>query len=127
MGTKGNRTKGVFDTNILIDFLRGDNRARDVFANQICVISRIVWMEILIGVVGKKEEGMVRDFLSSFEVMELTPEIAESAVVLRAERNLRLPDAIILATAIALRCPLYTRNTKDFKTTWSEVRVPYRV
>jgi len=83
-------------------------------------------MEILAGS-GDDEEASLREFLGSFEVIELSAEVAEEAVLIRKARRLRLPDAIILATARICRCRLFTRNTKDFKTSWPEVVVPYKM
>lgn len=57
------------------------------------------------------EEG-VRDFLASrFEIVALDDTIAELAVRLRRTHRLRLPDAIIWATAKAHEAVLVTRNT----------------
>ena len=41
--------------------------------------------------------------------------IAYRAAVLRATVNIKLPDAIIAATALSTGTPLVTRNVKDFK------------
>lgn len=41
--------------------------------------------------------------------------IARVAAHLRAASNIRLPDAIIAASALSTRTPLATRNIKDFK------------
>ena len=52
--------------------------------------------------------------VSGWNRSPLTPEVAEEAVRLRKEHHLKLPDAIIYATARAHGCLLVTRNTKDF-------------
>ena len=44
----------------------------------------------------------------------ISQDIAERSVALRQEYKLKLPDAIILATAQLHRLELITRNTKDF-------------
>jgi predicted nucleic acid-binding protein len=44
-----------------------------------------------------------------------------------ARLRLRLPDAIILATAQVEGCNLLTRNTRDFSPSWPEIRVPYSI
>lgn len=116
----------VLDTNILIDFLSGDERAAAILEGD-CIISRIVWMELLVGVHGTRDEKPVRAFLNTFRLEEITADIAEEAIALRAARKLRLPDAILLATARLSGYPLVTRNTKDFKAAWPEVMIPYRV
>ncbi|MBX3054634.1 MAG: PIN domain-containing protein [Caldilineaceae bacterium] len=120
--------KVVFDTNILIDYLGGnESAAAEIQRYTEPIISRITWLEILVGVGEKDEEAAIRSFLRGFTVHELDEVTAEIALNLRRERRLRLPDAIILATAHAHSCLLLTRNTRDFKTTWPEIYVPYEV
>ncbi len=52
--------------------------------------------------------------LSTFNIINISQDIAERSVALRQEYKLKLPDAIILATAQLHRLELITRNTKDF-------------
>ncbi|MBI3958362.1 MAG: PIN domain-containing protein [Chloroflexi bacterium] len=119
--------KAVFDTNILIDYLNGDEvAAAEIQRYSEAVISRITWLEVLVGVRESAEEAEVRAFLGAFTVHELDGPTAELAVALRRGRRLRLPDAIILATAHAQSCLLISRNTREFRTDWPETRVPYQ-
>ena len=120
--------KVVFDTNILIDYLDGnESAAATIQRYSEPIISRVTWLEVLAGVREKDEEAAIRMFLRGFMVHEMDELIAEIALKLRRERRLRLPDAIILATAHAHSCLLLTRNTRDFKTAWPEIHVPYGV
>jgi predicted nucleic acid-binding protein len=41
--------------------------------------------------------------------------IAEQAATLRRTHRTKLADSIIAATALVIRAPLLTRNTRDFK------------
>ena len=63
----------------------------------------------------------------NFEIIPLDLAVAESAVQLRRAHRLRLPDAIIWATAQVNDAVLVTRNTKDFNADWDGVRIPYAV
>jgi predicted nucleic acid-binding protein len=40
---------------------------------------------------------------------------------------MRLPDAIIWATAQVQDAVSVTRNTKDFHADWEDIRVPYQI
>ena len=60
-----------------------------------------------------------------FGRVEIMEAVAEQAVQLRREHRLRLPDAIILASARVEQCLLVTRNTRDFKPAGPDIRVPY--
>lgn len=120
--------KVVFDTNILIDYLDGNPAAAaEIQRYSEPIISRITWLEVLTGVLIKEEEHEVRRFLSGFVIHEIDEPTAEIALQLRRERRLRLPDALILATAHIHSCLLITRNTRDFKPEWPEIHVPYAV
>ena len=57
--------------------------------------------------------------------IELSRKIAEIAVEERRKRGLKLPDAVILASADSEGCILVTRNTKDFDSSDPRVRFPY--
>jgi toxin FitB len=52
--------------------------------------------------------------LSSLRELELTSTIAEQTIQIRKIRKLKLPDAVIAATAIVSNLTIITRNTSDF-------------
>lgn len=115
----------VFDTNIVIDALNGVTEADAEYSRyERVLISRITWMEVLIGADG--DDTQLRDFLEAyFQIIPLDLVVSENAVQLRRAYHIRLPDAIIWATAKAYDAVLVTRNTKDFKPEWDGIRVPY--
>ncbi|WP_139349941.1 type II toxin-antitoxin system VapC family toxin [Thioalkalivibrio denitrificans] len=120
--------KAVFDTNILVDYLNGfPQAAEELNRYSRRLISQITWMEVLVGCRDDGEEQLVREFLATFDVVPINAEVAESAVMLRRANRLRLPDAIILATAECSHALLVTRNTKDFPSDTPGIRVPYNV
>jgi predicted nucleic acid-binding protein len=73
------------------------------------------------------DEHPTRSVLLTFELLPLTPAVAERAFVLRRDRRLKFPDAVILATAQTADLLLVTRNTKDFSQIDPQIRIPYRV
>ncbi len=120
--------KGLFDTNILIDYLAGiDEARRELALYRSSLISVITWMEVLVGAADDEEERALRSFLSKFRLLEVDQAIGELAVSLRRRRKIRLPDAVIWATAQANDALLVTRNTKSFPEGAPGVRVPYRI
>jgi predicted nucleic acid-binding protein len=83
-------------------------------------------MEVLVG--SKGDDTNLRDFLATcFDVLPLDIPVAETAVVLRRTHRMRLPDAIIWATAQVYSAILVTRNTKNFDPDWGGIRVPYTI
>ena len=115
----------VFDTNIVIDALNGVPAADTEYANyERVLISRVTWIEVLVG--AEDDEVRLREFLENyFEIMPLDLAVSEAAVRLRREHRLRLPDAVIWATALTNDATLVTRNTRDFSPAWSGIRMPY--
>jgi predicted nucleic acid-binding protein len=58
------------------------------------------------------EEAAARDFLSGCAIIDITQEIREKAILIRRFRkSLKLPDAIIAATAIELESMLLSTDT----------------
>src|SRR5205823_1403542 len=77
-----------------------------------CCISIISWMEVLAGARTEADEDVRRGFLAHFRIVPLTPEVAEEAVRLRRQHRLKLPDAIIWASALNENCVMVSRNTR---------------
>lgn len=106
----------LFDTNILIDLFSGRHEAKqalDAWPPQ-NAISLITWMEVMVGAKKYNQEHRTRLAMSAFNIIGVSQEIAERSVALRQEYGMKLPDAIILATAQVHHLELVTRNTKDF-------------
>jgi len=119
--------KALLDTNILIDYLNGIEAAQvEIRRYETPLISTITWMEVMVGV-DKNEEQSVRSFLSHFSLINIDAKVAEIAVSIRRELKIRLPDAVIWASARRENALLVSRNTKDFPSDSPEVRVPYEL
>ena len=119
------RKNVLFDTNILIDYLSGVPQARlEVERYSKRAISIITWMEVMAGTT-PKDEKPIRAFLLTFSILPVIAEVAERAFVLRRQRKIKLPDAIIQATAQEEDRLLITRNTRDFPGHDPDIRIPY--
>ena len=118
--------KAVFDTNILIDYLVGNLLAKkEIEQYQSPQISIITKMEILVGMTDNEE--IIKEFLNGFNIIPLNDEIAEIAVNIRKENKIKIPDAIIWATAKYTDSLLITRNTKDFQELGADIKIPYNI
>jgi len=119
--------KVLFDTNILIDYMNGIDLAKaEIGRYQDSAISIITWMEVMAGS-NAEDEARIRAFLAVFRCLPITTEVVERAFAVRKQRKLKLPDAIILATAETAGRLLITRNTRDFPADDPGVRIPYRL
>lgn len=120
-------TKVLFDTNILIDHMSGiDLAGAELGRYKDRAISIITWLEVMAGS-SSEDESRIRAFLTAFRCLPITTEVAERSFVVRRQRKLKLPDAIILATAETADRLLITRNTRDFPADDPGVRIPYRL
>ena len=118
--------KALFDTNILIDYLNGrDEAQRELAAYRQRLISIVTWMEVLAGARHDAEADVIAMFLRDFRLVELSRDVAREAVDIRRTHRLKLPDAVIWASARTESALLVTRNTKDFPPHHAGVRVPY--
>src|SRR3990167_5567835 len=107
--------KALFDTNILIDYLNGEMQAKhEIERYEFVAISIVTYIEVLVGIRDSTLVDPVKQFLGRFVVFSLDATIAERTVHMRQQLKLKVPDAVILATALQEACILVTRNTKDF-------------
>ena len=115
----------LLDTNVLIDVLKGETTARDwLEEQQQPAISVITWSEVLVGC-RTAESQTVEAWLDSFERLPLDRDVARESVQARQRHGLKVPDAIILATARCHGLTLATRNSKDFPLSLGDVLHPY--
>lgn len=118
--------KALFDTNILIDYLNGVPEAElacDHYVDK--AISVVTWMEIMEGVADDEAERLlVEAFLAQFELLPIDHHLALEASRVREAHAMRLPDAVIQATANLSGRVLVTRDTRDFAP-GEMVLVPY--
>jgi predicted nucleic acid-binding protein len=118
--------RAVFDTNLLIDYLNGVSEAgKEIGRYDQGFISVLTWMEVMAGAaapVAAATEG----FLSGFGLIALDDAVARRAVAVRQKYRMKLPDAIIWASAMVNNMLLVTRNTRDFPSDDPGVRMPYQ-
>ena len=110
----------LVDTDILIDFLRGYNKAIsfiEKFSSQI-ILSPIVVAELYAGVKGTHELAVLDNFVSHFRVIPITYEIAKVGGLYKRDfgksHGVGLADAILAATAEKEEAELKTLNVKHY-------------
>jgi predicted nucleic acid-binding protein len=118
--------KALIDSVILIDYLQGLAKAKaEINRYSEPLYSIISWMEVMCGAETEEEEASAKLLFRSMHRVDLTSRIAQKAVGERKHSGLKLPDAVILATADCEGCILVTRNTRDFDPRDPRVRIPY--
>lgn len=110
----------LIDSNILIHILAGDLPERTYsivreICNQSFLVSIISKIELL-GWRNGTPDGlaMARNLLLEADIISLSDPISDIAINIRQKKAIKLPDAVIAASAIFLNATLVTRNIKDF-------------
>jgi predicted nucleic acid-binding protein len=118
----------LFDSTVLIDCLNGlPDAVATIKQNSGAWISVISWIEVMAGAQSTPGSDKIKLFLMDFLCLPLDDQIAEQASLLRHQKKLKLPDAIIFATAQVHHAVLITSNTRDFSEKMPGVRVPYKM
>lgn len=118
--------KAVFDRDVLIDFLQGVPEAQtEINRYSEPLYSVISWMEVMCGAESAQERQAADSLFKSMRLVGLSAQVAAKAVEEQTNSRLKLPDAMILASADCEGCILVTRNTKDFGKDDPRVRFPY--
>ena len=112
--------KYLIDSNIVIGYL--DNKLPESgmlfmheIINSIPQISVITKIEILRFNTHETAYKILEDFIGISIVYDLSHDIVDQTILLCKSKKIKLPDAIISATAMANGMTLLTRNTSDFK------------
>lgn len=110
----------LIDTNVVCDYfmaaLPASGRA---FMNQIIPsvpnISIVTQIELLSWDIDQSSEQIIQHFILHSKIFDLSPEIVSRCATIRKARKLKMPDAIIAATALVNNLTLVTRNIIDFR------------
>jgi predicted nucleic acid-binding protein len=112
----------LWDTNTAIYFLQqqfpinAEKYIDSILQTNIPVISAITEIELLCWKTASKNDlKVLNNFIQDATVIELEQEIKSKTAEIRKANKIKLPDAIIAATAIVYNLTIITRNTADFK------------
>lgn len=107
----------LLDTNILIYLSKNILYIEDVAdKNDILHISIITYMEALgYKFISSKEKQLITALCNECVILQLDNEIVSEVIKLRQKGKIKLPDAIIFATAKVHSLKLITANVADFK------------
>jgi len=111
----------LLDSNILIDYLRGDKKIAEFLynlekTNTNILISVITEYELLCGkdVNNSIKSQKISELLSLFPPIDVNSEIVKISAKFYRNYNSGIADAIIAGTALYTNSTLITRNTKHF-------------
>jgi predicted nucleic acid-binding protein len=111
----------LLDTNVVIDTFAGRPEAIKIVTSarasdlEWIGYSAITRLEVLgfPGLAAVDKAGLGR-LLAQFSEAEISAAIIERAIEIRRSLRIKVPDAIIVATALVYGASLVTRNVRDF-------------
>lgn len=80
-------------------------------------VTTVTIAEVLTGPLRAGEEALARRYravLEAWQVVGLTCDVAESAARIRGKHNLKLPDAIQVASALSINAAALVTHDRDF-------------
>jgi predicted nucleic acid-binding protein len=127
------KNRYLIDTNILIyhfadavpeeEIEKIKNIFKESFA--ISIVSKIEFL----GWKKHTDEGYrsAEEFIQHAKVININKRIADKTIELRRKHSIKLPDALIAATALTHHLTLITRNDEDFKNMNLKIYNPFRI
>ena len=112
----------LIDSNVVIQFIKGElpgsavslvktELKRGAFSSIITEIEVLGWKSPE----NSTEMSAAKTFFSGVTILGLARSVAEIAIQIRIDYTIKLPDAIIAATAILHDLTLISRNDRDFR------------
>jgi predicted nucleic acid-binding protein len=114
-------TRYLIDTCAVIKYLQNSFPEKgllllDSILDNECQISFITQIELLAWKNQEESSLLIfRQFIKGSKILYINEDIINKAIEIRKKTNVKLPDAIIAATALCYNFTLISDNDKDFK------------
>jgi hypothetical protein len=117
----------LVDTNIILYLLKGNDTLKEMLQGKVIHISFITELELIgFSKMSSREEQLINELLNDCVVVSLTNRIKEVYKTLRKAYPLKLADAVIAATSVALNMPLISAD-KQFASLQELMLIKYEV
>ncbi len=110
----------LVDSNVIIDYVSNripekSAKQLDNYFNSNFSVSIISKIEVLGFNTQKYELEQLESFIQLSSIEYIDEAVADKTIEIRRKKRIKLPDAIIAATALVKNCMLLSHNTIDFK------------
>lgn len=107
----------LLDSNIIIYSAQSENaQLRELIAEYAPAVSALSYLEVLGYHLLKEEQRQYfEEFFQVAQVLPISQDVLNQAVILRQQKRMTLGDAIIAGTTLVYGLTLITRNTDDFR------------
>ena len=111
----------LIDSNVVIGYLdyklpKNGMDIMNTIIDDVPNISVITKIEVLRFNTSEQVYKILKDFINECNIFDLDDDIVEKSISICKSQRIKLPDAIIAATALVYDLSLITRNVADFKT-----------
>lgn len=101
----------LVDTNLIILGIGGDVHVRKLLEGHTIFISVITEIELLsIPFRSSQDERLMKDFISNCFIIDLDAEVKRYTIQIRKKQRVKLPDAVIAASSLVKKLPLFTAD-----------------
>jgi len=101
----------VIDTSLIINLFNGVTEVEKLITNRNLFVSIISEIEVLsFPNITPSDKALLKTFLSKCHLVDIEPTIKDITIEIRAKFKIKLPDAVIAATAIYYDLPLFTMD-----------------
>lgn len=110
----------LVDSNVIIDYVSNripekSAKQLDIYFNSCFSVSIISKIEVLGFNTQEYELEQLESFIQLSSIEYIDEAVADKTIEIRRMKRIKLPDAIIAATALVKNCILLSHNTTDFK------------
>lgn len=99
------------DTNLIIYLLDGNEQVAQLLQDRTVCLSFVTELELLSkSDLSEAETERIQTFLASCVILDFFPSLKETIIQLRKTHRLKLPDAIVAATALSVGLPLLSAD-----------------
>jgi predicted nucleic acid-binding protein len=111
----------LLDTNVVINYLDASMPTKgmqllNTFVDDEPIISVTTKMETLgFNFKSPEEQTITETLINGCSILDINNGIVNKTIAIRKNKKMKIPDAIIAATALVYDLVLITRNTSDFK------------
>ena len=109
----------LVDSNVIIDYVSNripekSAKQLDIYFNSNFSVSIISKIEVLGFNTQEYELEQLESFIQLSSIVYIDEAVADKTIEIRRMKRIKLPDAIIAATALVQNCILLSHNTTDF-------------
>nr|WP_294946571.1 type II toxin-antitoxin system VapC family toxin [uncultured Mucilaginibacter sp.] len=102
----------LVDTNIILHLFDGSEELANFLQGKDIYVSFITELELLgYKSITQKEEEQIVELLDDCSIISMSSLVKEKYIEIKRKYNLKLPDAVIIASAIAFDMPFITADT----------------